>query len=193
MDLLGFPKKRPNIKSLMDLKKTWSREAEWQDIFSLCPITERYWAIWYSLHLVNGALYRIWESDDERKLRWQLLLTLMLIKILTILCDIFPIFIPKRPKKSKRSFFRRLHKFGKNKLGLRSISQYHVEVLVHCVEVSDKAYSFLYFSLVPYDSCHTIIYFYVCVWNDWQCHITTEKFVTVFKGCIVIHFERAYS
>ncbi|GFX38328.1 retrovirus-related Pol polyprotein from transposon 412 [Trichonephila clavipes] len=39
------------------------------------PTTKRYWALWDSLHLRNGVLYRKWESDDGKTFRWQLILT----------------------------------------------------------------------------------------------------------------------
>ncbi|GFT54260.1 retrovirus-related Pol polyprotein from transposon 412 [Trichonephila clavipes] len=38
------------------------------------PTTKRYWALWDSLHLKNGVLYRKWESDDRKTFRWQLIL-----------------------------------------------------------------------------------------------------------------------
>ncbi|GFW08394.1 retrovirus-related Pol polyprotein from transposon 412 [Trichonephila clavipes] len=34
----------------------------------------RYWALWDSLHLKNGVLYRKWESDARKAFRWQLIL-----------------------------------------------------------------------------------------------------------------------
>ncbi|GFW03046.1 retrovirus-related Pol polyprotein from transposon 412 [Trichonephila clavipes] len=35
---------------------------------------KRYWALWDSLHLRKGVLYRKWESDDRNIFRWQLIL-----------------------------------------------------------------------------------------------------------------------
>ncbi|KAG8199259.1 hypothetical protein JTE90_003684 [Oedothorax gibbosus] len=36
------------------------------------PVTKKYWALWDSLKLHNGVLYRKWESDDGRSFRLQL-------------------------------------------------------------------------------------------------------------------------
>ncbi|MGG6496149.1 UNVERIFIED_CONTAM: hypothetical protein NY603_24855, partial [Bacteroidetes bacterium 56_B9] len=46
----------------------------WQNIAPFSPVTKRYWALWDSLRLRNGVLYRQWESDDGKTSRWQLLL-----------------------------------------------------------------------------------------------------------------------
>ncbi|GBO04817.1 hypothetical protein AVEN_236546-1 [Araneus ventricosus] len=46
----------------------------WENISSFSPGTKRYWALWNSLHLRNGVLYRKWESEDGNSLKWQLVL-----------------------------------------------------------------------------------------------------------------------
>ncbi|GBL95528.1 hypothetical protein AVEN_54129-1 [Araneus ventricosus] len=38
------------------------------------PATKRYWALWDSLHLKDGVLYRRWESDEGSSCPWQLIL-----------------------------------------------------------------------------------------------------------------------
>ncbi|GFU82985.1 retrovirus-related Pol polyprotein from transposon 412 [Trichonephila clavipes] len=45
-----------------------------QDFASFYPTTKRYWALWDSLPLRNGVLYRKWESDDGKTSRWNLIL-----------------------------------------------------------------------------------------------------------------------
>ncbi|KAG8173490.1 hypothetical protein JTE90_023754 [Oedothorax gibbosus] len=36
------------------------------------PVTKRYWALWDSLKVHSGVLYRKWESDDGKSFRLQL-------------------------------------------------------------------------------------------------------------------------
>ncbi|GFT04900.1 retrovirus-related Pol polyprotein from transposon 412 [Trichonephila clavipes] len=50
------------------------RNLAWQDIAPFYPTTKRYWALWDSLYLRNGVLYRKWESDEGKTFRWQLIL-----------------------------------------------------------------------------------------------------------------------
>ncbi|GBN22807.1 hypothetical protein AVEN_104518-1 [Araneus ventricosus] len=45
--------------------------------------TKQNWALWDSLHLKDGVLYRRWESDDRTSFRWQL--TLLKSKIPEVL------------------------------------------------------------------------------------------------------------
>ncbi|GFU51649.1 hypothetical protein TNCV_82791 [Trichonephila clavipes] len=54
----------------------WSDEKvrEDQDISAYSPTTKQYWALWNSLHLRNGVLYRKFESEDGKTFRWQLVL-----------------------------------------------------------------------------------------------------------------------
>ncbi|GFW06316.1 retrovirus-related Pol polyprotein from transposon 412 [Trichonephila clavipes] len=54
--------------------KSSDEKPSWQDIAPFHPTTKRYWALWDSLHLRNGVLYRKWESDDGKTFRWQLIL-----------------------------------------------------------------------------------------------------------------------
>ncbi|GFW78230.1 integrase_H2C2 domain-containing protein [Trichonephila clavipes] len=64
----------PEIKPIIELKKSSDEKPSWQDIASAHPTTKRYWALWDSLHLRNVILYRKWESDDGKTFRWQLIL-----------------------------------------------------------------------------------------------------------------------
>ncbi|GFS49882.1 retrovirus-related Pol polyprotein from transposon 412 [Trichonephila clavipes] len=70
-DQLSDPEKKP----ILEFKKSSDEEPSWQDIAPFHPTTKRYWAVWDSLHLRNGVLYRKWESDDGKTFRWQLILT----------------------------------------------------------------------------------------------------------------------
>ncbi|GFX90124.1 retrovirus-related Pol polyprotein from transposon 412 [Trichonephila clavipes] len=56
------------------MKESSEEKASWQDIAPFHPTTKRYWALWESLHLRNGVLYRKCESDDGKTFRWQLIL-----------------------------------------------------------------------------------------------------------------------
>ncbi|GFW36318.1 retrovirus-related Pol polyprotein from transposon 412 [Trichonephila clavipes] len=51
-----------------------SNKPSWQDISAYSPTTKQYWALWNSLHLKNGVLYRKFESEDGKTFRWQLVL-----------------------------------------------------------------------------------------------------------------------
>ncbi|GFW33393.1 retrovirus-related Pol polyprotein from transposon 412 [Trichonephila clavipes] len=51
-----------------------SNKPSWQDISAYSPTTKQYWALWNSLHLRNGVLYRKFESEDGKTFRWQLVL-----------------------------------------------------------------------------------------------------------------------
>ncbi|GFU28985.1 retrovirus-related Pol polyprotein from transposon 412 [Trichonephila clavipes] len=64
----------PEIKPITEFKESSDEKPIWQDITSFHPITKRYWALWDSLHLRNGVLYRKWESNDGKTFRWQLIL-----------------------------------------------------------------------------------------------------------------------
>ncbi|GFV19656.1 retrovirus-related Pol polyprotein from transposon 412 [Trichonephila clavipes] len=55
-------------------KESSDENPSWQDIAPFHPTTKRYWALWDSLHLRNGVLYRKWESDDGKTFRCQLIL-----------------------------------------------------------------------------------------------------------------------
>ncbi|GFS63194.1 hypothetical protein TNCV_1496361 [Trichonephila clavipes] len=44
------------------------------DPWAYSPTTKQYWALWNSLHLRNGVLYRKFESEDGKTFRWQLVL-----------------------------------------------------------------------------------------------------------------------
>ncbi|GFT62320.1 retrovirus-related Pol polyprotein from transposon 17.6 [Trichonephila clavipes] len=64
----------PEIKPITEFKESSDEKPSWQDIASFHPTTKRYWALWDSLHLRNGVLYRKWESDIGKTFRWQLIL-----------------------------------------------------------------------------------------------------------------------
>ncbi|GFV82414.1 uncharacterized protein TNCV_3982071 [Trichonephila clavipes] len=64
----------PEIKPIIKFKESSDEKPRWQDIAPFHPTTKRYWALWDSLHVKNGVLYRKWESDDGKAFRWQLIL-----------------------------------------------------------------------------------------------------------------------
>ncbi|GFU60160.1 retrovirus-related Pol polyprotein from transposon 412 [Trichonephila clavipes] len=64
----------PDIKPLIEVMESSSNKPSWQDISAYSPTTKQYWALWNSLHLRNGVLYRKFESEDGKTFRWQLVL-----------------------------------------------------------------------------------------------------------------------
>ncbi|GFW27444.1 hypothetical protein TNCV_162891 [Trichonephila clavipes] len=64
----------PDIKPLIEFMESSSNKPSWQDISAYSPTTKQYWALWNSLHLRNGVLYRKFESEDGKTFRWQLVL-----------------------------------------------------------------------------------------------------------------------
>ncbi|GBM30450.1 hypothetical protein AVEN_203021-1 [Araneus ventricosus] len=62
----------PAIRPILEKKLNSEDRPSWQEITPESPATKRYWALWDSLHLKNGVLYRKWESDDGSFCRWQL-------------------------------------------------------------------------------------------------------------------------
>ncbi|GBL63530.1 Transposon Ty3-I Gag-Pol polyprotein [Araneus ventricosus] len=64
----------PNIKPILEKKLNSADRPSWQEIAPESPATKRYWALWDSLHLKDGVLYRRWESDNGSSCRWQLIL-----------------------------------------------------------------------------------------------------------------------
>ncbi|GBN83301.1 Retrovirus-related Pol polyprotein from transposon 297, partial [Araneus ventricosus] len=64
----------PAIKPILERKLNSDDRPSWQEIAPESPETKRYWALWDSLHLKDGVLYRKWESDDGSSCRWQLIL-----------------------------------------------------------------------------------------------------------------------
>ncbi|GBM44268.1 Retrovirus-related Pol polyprotein from transposon 297, partial [Araneus ventricosus] len=64
----------PAIKPILEKKLNSEHRPSWQEIAPESPATKRYWALWDSLHLKDGVLYRKWESDDVNSCRWQLIL-----------------------------------------------------------------------------------------------------------------------
>ncbi|GFX74678.1 retrovirus-related Pol polyprotein from transposon 412 [Trichonephila clavipes] len=59
----------PEIKPILEFKESSDEKPNWQDITSFHPTANRYWALWDSLHLRNGVLYRKWETEDGKKFR----------------------------------------------------------------------------------------------------------------------------
>ncbi|GFX49567.1 hypothetical protein TNCV_4902091 [Trichonephila clavipes] len=64
----------PDIKPLIEFMESSSNKPSWKDISAYSPTTKQYWALWNSLHLRNGVLYRKFESEDGKTFRWQLVL-----------------------------------------------------------------------------------------------------------------------
>ncbi|GBL80842.1 Retrovirus-related Pol polyprotein from transposon 297, partial [Araneus ventricosus] len=64
----------PAIKPILEKKLNSADRPSWQEIAPESLATKRYWALWDSLHLKDGVLYRKWESDDGNSCRWQLIL-----------------------------------------------------------------------------------------------------------------------
>ncbi|GBL95445.1 hypothetical protein AVEN_154834-1 [Araneus ventricosus] len=64
----------PAIKPILEKKLNSADRPSWQEIAPESPATKRYWALWDSLHLKDGVLYRRWESDDGNSCQWQLIL-----------------------------------------------------------------------------------------------------------------------
>ncbi|GFV84434.1 protein NYNRIN [Trichonephila clavipes] len=64
----------PEIKPIIEFKESSDEKPSCQDIAPFHPTTKHYWALWDSLLLINGVLYRKWQSDDGKTFRWQLIL-----------------------------------------------------------------------------------------------------------------------
>ncbi|GFW56032.1 retrovirus-related Pol polyprotein from transposon 412 [Trichonephila clavipes] len=56
----------PDIKPLIEFMESSSNKPSWQDISAYSPTTKQYWALWNSLHLRNGVLYRKLNQRMER-------------------------------------------------------------------------------------------------------------------------------
>ncbi|GBM10397.1 hypothetical protein AVEN_182440-1 [Araneus ventricosus] len=67
---LEDPDTRPILEKKLKLADRPSR----QEVTPESTATKRYWALWDSLHLKDGVLYRKWENDDESSCRFQLIL-----------------------------------------------------------------------------------------------------------------------
>ncbi|GFW31092.1 retrovirus-related Pol polyprotein from transposon 412 [Trichonephila clavipes] len=59
----------PDIKTLIEFMESSGNKPSWQDISAYSPTTKQYWALWNSLHLRNGVLYRKFESEDGKTFR----------------------------------------------------------------------------------------------------------------------------
>ncbi|GBM95236.1 Retrovirus-related Pol polyprotein from transposon 297 [Araneus ventricosus] len=60
---------------ILEKKLNSEDRPSWQKIAPESPATKRYWALWDSLDLTDGVLYRKWESDGGSSCRWQLILS----------------------------------------------------------------------------------------------------------------------
>lgn len=48
----------PDLKPIIEFLESSGSRPTWQDISSFSPGTKRYWALWDSLHIRDGVLYR---------------------------------------------------------------------------------------------------------------------------------------
>ncbi|GBN32936.1 Transposon Ty3-G Gag-Pol polyprotein [Araneus ventricosus] len=64
----------PAIRPIVEKKLNSEDRPSWQEIAPENPATQRYWALWDSLHLKDGVLYLKWKRDDGSFCRWQLIL-----------------------------------------------------------------------------------------------------------------------
>ncbi|GBM39457.1 hypothetical protein AVEN_209221-1 [Araneus ventricosus] len=64
----------PDIRPILEKKLKSADRPSRQEIAQENPATKRYWALWDSLHLKDGVLYRKWENDDGSSCQWQLIL-----------------------------------------------------------------------------------------------------------------------
>ncbi|GBM71714.1 hypothetical protein AVEN_220659-1 [Araneus ventricosus] len=64
----------PDIRPILEKKLKLADRPSRQEIAQENPATKRYWALWDSLHLKDGVLYRKWENDDGSSCQWQLIL-----------------------------------------------------------------------------------------------------------------------
>ncbi|GBM82950.1 Transposon Ty3-G Gag-Pol polyprotein [Araneus ventricosus] len=62
------------IRPILEKKLNSEKRPSWQEIAPESPARKRYCALWDSLHLTDGVLYRKCESDDGSSCRWQLIL-----------------------------------------------------------------------------------------------------------------------
>ncbi|GBN78876.1 hypothetical protein AVEN_11463-1 [Araneus ventricosus] len=64
----------PDIRPILKMKLNSADRPSGQEIARECPATKRHWALWNSLYLKDGVLYREWESNDGGFYRRQLIL-----------------------------------------------------------------------------------------------------------------------
>ncbi|GBN80210.1 hypothetical protein AVEN_273284-1 [Araneus ventricosus] len=64
----------PDIRPILKMKVNSADRPSWQEIARESPATKGYWALWSSLYLKDGVLYRKWESNDGGFYRRQLIL-----------------------------------------------------------------------------------------------------------------------
>ncbi|GBN20332.1 hypothetical protein AVEN_131314-1 [Araneus ventricosus] len=70
----------PAIKPILEKKLNSTHQPSWQEIAPESPATKRFSALWDSLHLKNGVLYRKWKSDNGSSCRWLLILPKSIIQ-----------------------------------------------------------------------------------------------------------------
>ncbi|GBM67443.1 hypothetical protein AVEN_265397-1 [Araneus ventricosus] len=63
----------PDNRPIKEKKLKSVDRPSWQEISPESPATKRYWALWDSLHLKDGVLYRKWENDYGSSCQWQLI------------------------------------------------------------------------------------------------------------------------
>ncbi|GBN08912.1 hypothetical protein AVEN_255588-1 [Araneus ventricosus] len=54
----------PEIRPVLKMKLNSADRPSWQEIARESPATKRHWALWNSLYLKDGVLYRSWERND---------------------------------------------------------------------------------------------------------------------------------
>ncbi|GBM15780.1 hypothetical protein AVEN_262115-1, partial [Araneus ventricosus] len=64
----------PDIRPILKMKLISADRPSWQEIAHESLATKRYWALWNSLYLKDGVLYRKWKSNDGGVYRRQLIL-----------------------------------------------------------------------------------------------------------------------
>ncbi|GBN09455.1 hypothetical protein AVEN_116682-1 [Araneus ventricosus] len=69
-----------DIRPILKMKLNSADRPSWQEIARESPATKRYWALWNSLYLKDGVLYRKWESNDGGFYRRELILQKSRIK-----------------------------------------------------------------------------------------------------------------
>ncbi|KAF8795542.1 Transposon Ty3-I Gag-Pol polyprotein like [Argiope bruennichi] len=62
------------LKPIIDLMEASNGKPMWQDVAHYGPELKKHWAMWDSLYLRNGVLFRKCESDDGKKLWPQIVL-----------------------------------------------------------------------------------------------------------------------
>ena len=64
----------PSIAWILEAKSQSVNRPAWETIDLTSIIVKTYWNRWDQLHILNGALYHRWESDDGKQIRRQVVL-----------------------------------------------------------------------------------------------------------------------